>query len=98
MSAHQKININKRGLLVWPTTGEMVTFEPNREISYRITENGMVWGFEITPTTGGVTLTEPRVAANGETVSAVTRLPVNGISAACPDATGRYNARVGGTG
>lgn len=68
-----------------PTTGGMVTFEPNREISYRITENGMVWGFEITPTTGGVTLTERRVAANG-------------ISAASPDATGRYNARVGGTG
>ncbi|WP_415972407.1 SRPBCC family protein [Rhodococcus sp. 077-4] len=61
------ININKRGLLVWPTTGKVVTFEPNREIAYRITENHTVWGFEITPSTDGVTLTERRVAADGET-------------------------------
>ncbi|MBJ7289299.1 SRPBCC family protein [Williamsia sp.] len=63
------ININKRGLLVWPTTAKVVTFEPNREIAYRITENRTVWGFEITPSADGVTLTERRVAAGGKTTA-----------------------------
>ncbi len=63
------INVNRRGLLVWPTTAKVVTFEPNREISYRITENHTVWGFEITPSADGVTLTERRVAPDGKTTA-----------------------------
>ncbi|WP_207842249.1 SRPBCC family protein [Williamsia soli] len=58
------INVNKRGLLVWPTTAKVVRFEPNREIAYRITENGSIWSFTITPTGDGVTLTERREAPN----------------------------------
>lgn len=61
------INVNKRGLLVWPTTGTVVRFEPNRQIAYKITENRTVWGFEITPTDTGVRLTERREAKNGQT-------------------------------
>lgn len=61
------INVNKRGLLVWPTTAKVVTFEPNRKIAYRIAENRTVWGFEITPTDSGVRLTERREAKNGQT-------------------------------
>ncbi|GAA1457607.1 SRPBCC family protein [Williamsia maris] len=72
------INVNKRGLLVWPTTAKVVTFEPNREIAYRITENHTVWGFEITPSADGVTLTERRVAADGKT-TAVSALLVDKV-------------------
>ncbi|GGF09557.1 SRPBCC family protein [Williamsia phyllosphaerae] len=72
------INVNKRGLLVWPTTSKVVTFEPNREIAYRITENHTVWGFEITPSADGVTLTERRVAADGKT-TAVSALLVDKV-------------------
>ena len=61
------INVNKRGLLVWPTTATVVRFEPNKQIAYRISENRTVWGFEITPTDTGVRLTERREAKNGET-------------------------------
>lgn len=61
------INVNKRGLLVWPTTATVVRYEPNKQIAYRITENRTVWGFEITPTENGVRLTERREAKNGET-------------------------------
>jgi uncharacterized protein YndB with AHSA1/START domain len=58
------VNVNKRGLLVWPTTAKVVRFEPNKEIAYRITENGSIWSFTITPTETGVTLTERREAPN----------------------------------
>lgn len=61
------INVNKRGLLVWPTTAKVVRFEPNKQIAYRIAENHTVWGFEITPTDTGVRLTERREAKNGQT-------------------------------
>lgn len=61
------INVNKRGLLVWPTTATVVRYEPNKQIAYRITENRTVWGFEITPTENGVRLTERREAKNGQT-------------------------------
>jgi uncharacterized protein YndB with AHSA1/START domain len=61
------INVNKRGLLVWPTTAKVVRFEPNKQIAYRITENHTVWGFEITPTDTGSRLTERREAKNGQT-------------------------------
>lgn len=30
------VNVNKRGLLVWPTTAKVVRFEPNKEIAYKI--------------------------------------------------------------
>lgn len=58
------INVNKRGLLVWPTTAKVIRFEENKEIAYRITENGSIWSFTITPTADGVTLTERREAPN----------------------------------
>ncbi len=61
------INVNKRGLLVWPTTAKVVRFEPNKQIAYRIAENHTVWGFEITATDTGVRLTERREAKNGQT-------------------------------
>jgi uncharacterized protein YndB with AHSA1/START domain len=61
------VNVNKRGLLVWPTTAKVVRFEPNKEIAYKINENNSVWSFTITPTEDGVELTERREAPNGTT-------------------------------
>ncbi|GAC56987.1 hypothetical protein GOHSU_14_01540 [Gordonia hirsuta DSM 44140 = NBRC 16056] len=61
------LNINRRGLLVWPTQSKVVAFTPNREIAWRIAENNTVWGFEIAETDGGVTLTQARKAAGGQT-------------------------------
>ncbi|MFT3660961.1 MAG: SRPBCC family protein [Gordonia sp. (in: high G+C Gram-positive bacteria)] len=60
-------NINRRGLLIWPTTAKVVTFEPNKQIAWKITENNTVWGFVLTETAGGVTVTHSRVAADGQT-------------------------------
>ncbi|MDL9936982.1 SRPBCC family protein [Gordonia sp. ABSL1-1] len=62
------INFNRRGALVWPTTAKVVQFEPNKRIGFRISENNTVWSYEITPAeAGGVTVTERRVAVNGQT-------------------------------
>lgn len=61
------VNVNKRGLLVWPTTAKVVRFEPNKEIAYKINENKSVWSYTITPTEDGVELTERREAPNGTT-------------------------------
>lgn len=63
------ININRRGPLVWPTTSKVTRFEPNKELAFRIAENHTVWTYTITPSANGVTLTEKREAANGETTA-----------------------------
>lgn len=46
-------NINHRGLLVWPTHSKVVRFEEEREIAWKIKENGTTWSFTLTPTTYG---------------------------------------------
>ncbi|WP_026919118.1 SRPBCC family protein [Gordonia shandongensis] len=61
------LNINRRGPLVWPTRSKVVSFEPDREIAFRIAENRTVWSFRIEPTATGVRLTESRTAAGGAT-------------------------------
>lgn len=61
------ININRRGLLVWPTTATVVRYEPNKEVAYRINENNTVWSYTITPNGDGVRLTERREAPEGTT-------------------------------
>lgn len=63
------ININRRGPLVWPTTSKVIRFEPNKALSFRVSENHTVWSYAITPSGDGVTLTEKREAANGETTA-----------------------------
>lgn len=54
------INLNRRGPVFWPTTSKVVRFEPNKEVAFRIVENGVIWSFEIEPTETGVRLTERR--------------------------------------
>ncbi|MGB3698363.1 MAG: SRPBCC family protein [Gordonia sp. (in: high G+C Gram-positive bacteria)] len=63
----QTLNINRRGAMVWPTRSKVVSFEPNRELAFRIAENRTVWTFTIAPTESGVRLTESRTAVGGQT-------------------------------
>ena len=59
-------NLNKQGLKRWPTNGKVVRFVPEKEIAFRIRENGTTWSFTLEPTaTGGTRLTERRDASNG---------------------------------
>jgi uncharacterized protein YndB with AHSA1/START domain len=60
------VNLNRRGLLVWPTRSYVVRFEPPRELAFRIAENGTVWGFRLEPTdAGGTLLRQTREAPDG---------------------------------
>lgn len=59
-------NRNVHGELEWITRGEIVRFEPDRDIAFRIKENHAVWSFSVEPTaTGGTLLTQRRETPNG---------------------------------
>lgn len=59
-------NINRRGLLVWPTQSKVVRYEPGREIAWRVKENFTVWSYTLEPTAdGGTRVTSRREAPQG---------------------------------
>jgi uncharacterized protein YndB with AHSA1/START domain len=59
-------NLNRRGLLFWPTQAEVVACEPHTELAFRIKENWTVWSFTLEPTeSGGTRVTERRCAPDG---------------------------------
>lgn len=59
------VNINRKGLLVWPTTSKVVRFEPNKSVAFRIAENRTIWSYNIEATETGTKLTERREAPTG---------------------------------
>lgn len=60
------ININRRGLLVWPTQSKVVRFEPQREIAFRVKDNFTIWSFTLEGDgAGGTRLTQRREAPDG---------------------------------
>lgn len=59
-------NLNRQGLLVWPTNGKVVRFEPHRDFAFRIAENRSIWSFELEPLPGGGTrITQRRELPDG---------------------------------
>lgn len=63
------VNLNRQGLLVWPTTARIVRYEPQRAIAFQIPQNGTVWTYELEPAEGGACtmVTERREAPRGLT-------------------------------
>jgi len=60
------VNINRRGLLVWPTRSKVVRFDPHSEIAFRVKDNLTIWSFSLSDNgTGGTTLTQRREAPDG---------------------------------
>ena len=60
------ININRKGLLVWPTQAMVTTFEPGQKIAFRIRENWTTWSFTLGPTAdGGTRIVQRREAPEG---------------------------------
>lgn len=59
------VNVNRRGLLVWPTQSKVVRFEPHREVAFTVRENGATWSFTLEPTVGGTRIVQRREAAEG---------------------------------
>ena len=60
------LNINKRGILVWPTRSKIVRFEEGTEVAWRVKDNFTIWSLRLTPnSTGGTTLLQSREAPDG---------------------------------
>ncbi|MGC0365580.1 uncharacterized protein YndB with AHSA1/START domain [Rhodococcus sp. 27YEA15] len=59
------INVNRKGLLVWPTTSRVVRFEPNKSVAFRVAENRTIWSYELEATETGTKVTERREAPTG---------------------------------
>src|SRR4051812_7322644 len=60
------INLNRKGLLVWPTQSMVTTFEPEQKIAFRIRENWTIWSFTLGPTAdGGTRVVQRREAPKG---------------------------------
>ncbi len=61
-------NVNRKGLLVWPTRSKVVIFEPHREFGFRVKDNATIWAFVLEPVEGGGTrLVQERRAPDGIT-------------------------------
>ncbi len=60
-------NVNRKGLLVWPTRSKVIRFEPQSEIAFRIKDNATVWSFTLEPTETGTLVTHRREAPDGIT-------------------------------
>ncbi|UPK76420.1 SRPBCC family protein [Nocardioidaceae bacterium SCSIO 66511] len=60
------LNINRKGVLHWPTNAKVVALEPNERLVFRITENRSVWSYALEPTdNGGTRVIERRETPNG---------------------------------
>jgi uncharacterized protein YndB with AHSA1/START domain len=59
------VNINRRGLLVWPTQAKVVRFEEGREVAFRVKDNMTVWSYTLEPLGTGTRLVERREAPQG---------------------------------
>ena len=75
------INLNRSGLLFWPTTSVITEVIPERKIAFRIPVNTTVWSYELEPTATGTRLVETRRAENGVTAlsAAATKTALGGM-------------------
>ncbi len=55
------IGINRRKVVVWPTTSKVVRWEPGRAVAWRTRESGATWIYELEPTPTGTRVTSRRV-------------------------------------
>jgi uncharacterized protein YndB with AHSA1/START domain len=76
------VNLNRRGLMFWPTTSRITEFIPERKLAFQVNENNTVWSYELEPTATGTRLVESRHAENG--VKAVSNAVVNSFMGGVP--------------
>lgn len=54
------VGVNRRRLIVWPTTSTVVRLEPERAVAWRTRESRATWTYELEPVPGGTRLTGRR--------------------------------------
>ncbi len=59
------INLNRRGLLFWPTTCTLTDVTPQKKLAFRVDVNGSEWSYELEPTATGTRVVESRRAEHG---------------------------------
>ena len=59
------LNLNRKGLAVWPTSSQVVAYVPHERIDFRIVENKTVWSYALDGTESGTRVTERREAPYG---------------------------------
>ena len=77
------VNVNRRGVLFWPTTCRITELVPEQKLAFRVNENHTVWSYELEPTGAGTRLVETRHAENGTT--AVSNFLVNSLMGGVPN-------------
>lgn len=71
-------NMNRRGMLFWPTTCTVTEVEPDRKLAFKVDANGTTWSYELESTDTGTRLVESRRAPNGM-VSTVSRVLTDNV-------------------
>lgn len=61
------INLNHRGLLVWPTRTKIVDYVPGQRLAFTVLDNGSTWSYRLEPSATGTRLVERRDAERGIT-------------------------------
>lgn len=59
------LNVNHKGLLVWPTRSKVVRFTPEREIAWRVRDNYTIWSLQLEPSGTGTRLVQRRETPQG---------------------------------
>ncbi len=78
------VNLNRKGLLMWPTQAMVVRFEPHTDFAFRIKENYTIWSFALEPTAdGGTRVTQRRETPRGiSSISTrLTKVALGGVPA-----------------
>lgn len=71
------LNLNRRNLLVWPTTSTIVELVPEQKLAFRVNLNNTIWSYELQPIADGTRVIESRHAENG--VKPISSMAVNAL-------------------
>jgi uncharacterized protein YndB with AHSA1/START domain len=71
------LNLNRRNLLVWPTTSTVLELVPDQKLAFRVNMNNTVWSYELQPIPSGTRVIESRHAENG--VKPISGMAVNAL-------------------
>ncbi|WP_293002467.1 SRPBCC family protein [Mycobacterium sp.] len=71
------LNLNRRKLLVWPTTSTIVELVPEQKLAFRVNLNNTIWSYELQPLADGTRVIESRHAENG--VKPISSVAVNAL-------------------
>jgi uncharacterized protein YndB with AHSA1/START domain len=71
------LNLNRRNLLVWPTTSTVLELVPDQKLAFRVNMNNTVWSYELQPIPDGTRVIESRHAENG--VKPISGMAVNAL-------------------